>query len=243
MLEASLSIPNFIALSEESKLLPSTLSQISSEDLVTILREYVISEDVGISIKYELRQRGCPYQNEETIRPASSNIRPWVRYFARMFDFLITITIVKALAILIVSYTNFDWPLYPLEYLVLTAIVMVLIETLEFSLFGSTFGKSSLNIRLTNADGSKPSSIAIMNRTLLVFTKGLGFGMFGPLTMLYYFHKLINTGYTSWDYEGGFIVSHDKIGFKKIVVFIMATIVVLLVYSVTELIATHQLNI
>jgi hypothetical protein len=95
----------------------------------------------------------------------------------------------------------------------------VFVESLLLSFFGTTPGKSMFRTRLVLGQSqSIPYSMAL-NRSFKVWWRGLGAGL--PFVNLFTLatadKRLTEDSITPWDREGGFLVTHEKIGIPRLV--------------------------
>lgn len=145
---------------------------------------------------------------------ASPQIRPWVRYAARMIDVMIWAFPAGFLIGVFAPHLLGDDPSgdYALGWLVV--LMWVFVEPLSLSVFGTTPGKWLLRIRLVYNGPEELSYGRALKRSVMVWWRGLGAGLplVSLITLILAFNKLKNQGRTSWDADGGFIVSHAKIG-------------------------------
>jgi hypothetical protein len=141
---------------------------------------------------------------------SGSQIRPWVRYWARTFDYLTFCMLVGVAAVII-------WPeIEEMNDTLLGVLLLVLynfVEPLMLSTIGTTPFKALLRIRVRNNDGSKPSYFNALSRTFSVWIRGQGLGIpiAALVTSIMSYSRLSNDGITSWDQSGGFTVSHQTI--------------------------------
>jgi len=154
-----------------------------------------------------------------------SQVRPWVRYWARMFD-LSLFGLVAGLLIAIFDPRAFSvtkrfgglgsqviWQMILLFGWVFT-------ESSILSFFGTTPGKALFRTRLVLGESqSIPYSMAL-SRSFKVWWRGLaaGFPFINLLTLTHAETDLNTDSITSWDREGGFIVTHEKIGVLRVVI-------------------------
>ena len=96
----------------------------------------------------------------------------------------------------------------------------VFAESSLLSFFGTTPGKALFRTRLVLGEGqSIPYSMAL-SRSFKVWWRGLGAGFpfINLLTLTHAETDLTADSITSWDSEGGFVVTHEKIGIPRLVV-------------------------
>jgi uncharacterized RDD family membrane protein YckC len=147
----------------------------------------------------------------EDYTPSGPQIRPWVRYWARTFDFLFFSVLVGALAGVISPDTVEGIPETILGFVVLFAYCFI--EPVMLATFGTTPFKALLRVRVRNGDGSKLSYPQALRRTLsvLLFGQGLGIPLVALITCITSYSRLTNHGSTRWDATGGFVVSHQTL--------------------------------
>jgi len=137
----------------------------------------------------------------------------WVRYFARRIDYffgsfligiLLPVGFVGTLLLL------FSW---------------IFIEAYLLSIWGTTPGKWLLKTTVRDSAG-KPTFSKALNRSFSVWWKRLaiGFPIITTFTLFFAYNRLVREGITTWDREGGFVISHDKIGNLR--VFIASLIII-----------------
>jgi hypothetical protein len=147
---------------------------------------------------------------------AATKPRPWIRYWARMID----ITVFgMLLGVGLVVFMPAVIALPEIFFSMLILLSWVLVESVILTLGGTTPGKWLLRIELT-ASAGQPDFLAWLVRSFTVWWQGLGVGF--PLVSLFtlaYSHKcLLRDGVTSWDRDGGFVVTHGRIGAVRIAV-------------------------
>jgi hypothetical protein len=159
----------------------------------------------------------------------SHEVRPWVRYWARMIDCWMAALVLPFLLgmthpLLAQWLLAFPWS----DYLfgALTLFGWVFVEAALLSGWGSTPGKWLLRISVRDSHGQRLTFRAALERTLDIWWRGLALGI--PLlsffTMLLALGTLTRTGVTSWDARGGYVVTHGKIGWLRIVLTVLFAI-------------------
>lgn len=146
--------------------------------------------------------------------PSGSQVRPWVRYLARTFDFLLYAVIFGGTAAAI-------WPEIAEMNDTLLGILLLLgynfVEPAMLALFGTTPLKALLRVRVRNNDGTKLSYGRGLRRTFSVWLRGQGLGI--PLIALFTgitsYSRLSKDGITSWDRDGGFTVTHQTVAWWR----------------------------
>lgn len=148
-------------------------------------------------------------------------IRPWVRYWARAFDLLVFS--LPAGVVLGVLWPELMASNEPGSEWVLGLVVLLawaFVEPLCLSVFGTTPGKALFRITLRLRSGRPMDYPSALARSLKVWLRGMGMGL--PLvslvTLIVAHGKLKRTGLTSWDADGDFVVTHQRIGIGRTLV-------------------------
>ena len=128
----------------------------------------------------------------EIINDQVSQVRPWVRYWARMIDTFIGSLFVHICWVLISpqSYNNTQQFLK----IIVALAGCIIIESLFLSIFGNTLGKWLFSTKITDLKYSKPSFLISLKRTFLVHMRGLGFGIpiLSLITTIISYNRLTN---------------------------------------------------
>ena len=158
--------------------------------------------------------------------------RPWVRYWARMFD----IYIFALFAGILLGFV------YPAilessnDALLGVALIFawIFVETILLCVKGTTPGKSLLKVRISKSDGGTVTFNDALTRSFRVWWRGMGVGipLVGLFTMIRGYQKLSSDGESSWDRDSGFIVTHEKIGFWRISVVVTLFMLFLVLIAV-----------
>lgn len=169
--------------------------------------------------------------------PSGSQTRPWTRYWARTVDFLL-FSLVAGFAAAFV-YPDFLEMSDSLVGIILIALYNFY-EPVVFAVFGNTPMKAILKIRVRDESGNKLTFQAALVRTLKIWFRGLGLGI--PLvtliTHITSYSRLKNQGITSWDQEGGFVVSHQDVAWWRwllIILFLIGFVGLIALGSETEI--------
>jgi len=141
--------------------------------------------------------------------PSGPQIRPWVRYFARGLDYLVFGACMGV--VLAFAYPPaLEWPNFAFGFL--TLIVYLAAEPALLTLFGTTPGKWLLRVRLRRVDGARLSYPEALKRSFWVWVLGQACGV--PVVQLFTnihcYSQLTQHHTTTWDRDGGFIVSHQN---------------------------------
>lgn len=228
---------------DDSERLAARYRTLSTQQLVDIWQEGGLTEEARACLVDELSKRGEDVDTHRTIsRPNvaiivdPSQIRPWIRFWARMFDYLL-VTLVMVLlmdllgiglgAVQTGSNSTFLLPLW------LVAAAWIFIETVLLAIVGTTPGKALLNITLSTSTGDKLTMMEAFRRSIDVFLRGMcaGLPLFNLIANYISYNNLIKTGATHWDVQGEFRVTHGEIN-KGIVAGAFVLIMLLFMWMV-----------
>lgn len=156
-------------------------------------------------------------------------VRPWVRYWARMVDICI-FGFVAGIGLLLFFP---EFMLDPDADAILGMLILflwVFVEPFLLLTFGTTPGKWLLKTKVLTTNGSSFDYGSLLSRSAKVWWRGLGVGfpIVSLVTLIVAYSRLSSNGITSWDREGHFFVMHEKIGAGRVI----ATIVLLLFFFV-----------
>lgn len=157
--------------------------------------------------------------NWDGYEAAGSQVRPWVRYWARTVDMLVAMVVVATGAGLVVRQVGEDYEaLFGFAILLST----LLVEPLWFAMIGTTPGKALFHIRVRNRDGTRLSFSRAFGRRLSVLIRGEGLGIpiLSLVTHIMAYSRLSNHGVTSWDEASGFVVTHRPVDWWRWLVFL-----------------------
>jgi len=154
------------------------------------------------------------------VGPPVAQVRPWVRYWARMLDiFLFSLLVGFAIGVLAPSIL--DAPDVVVGFFVMQ--MWVFQESILLSTLGTTPGKWLLRTRVRDANGNKLSLSSALGRSFSVWLKGCGLGIpiISLVTLIGSRGGLKRTGTTSWDRAGQYVVTHGKIGLVRCTVVVI----------------------
>jgi len=144
-----------------------------------------------------------------------SQVYPWRRYWARIFD----ITFIMPIYIFIIALFSpgLNYTITRMNGFIggilLLLFYLIFFEPMMLSSFGTTPGKALLGIKIRALSGKKISYTTAMRRGFLLWLNGMGIGI--PLiaffTMIIAYSKLKRNGITSWDEKCGINVIHDQL--------------------------------
>jgi len=146
--------------------------------------------------------------------PSGPQTRPWVRYWARTFDFLLYCLFLGVTVVAI-------WPEVGEMNDTLFGIILLLgynfVEPALLATVGTTPFKALLRVRVRNNDGTKPSYLQGLRRTFSIWVRGQGLGipLIALITGITSYSRLSNDGVTWWDREGGFTVTHQTVAWWR----------------------------
>jgi RDD family protein len=170
---------------------------------------------------------------------AVPQVRPWVRYWARMFDFSLY-SVVAGILLEEFFPTAVTGKTNEFGFTFLLLFTWIFVESNLLAVIGTTPGKAlfRIHLRLQGSD-----SIPFLNafyRSLRVWWRGwgAGFPFISLFTLLHAESVLSRDGITSWDREGGFIVRHEKIGVVRttVAVVFLGLVYILSIYvKMTEM--------
>lgn len=179
-------------------------------------------EPVRVAPKPEVKE----IPSEEKPKPSTTaKVHPWIRYWARYID-IVAFSLVFGVFLAIFIPSALESSDYLLTILIL--FVWIFAESALLSSWGTTPGKWLLRIKLAGPNG-KPEFSKALNRSFAVWLKGLGLGIpiISLFTLISSYNHLTKEGITSWDRDGNFTVSHEKIGVIRIIVAIIVSAIFL----------------
>ena len=150
-------------------------------------------------------------------------VRPWVRYWARMFDIYVA-AVVGGIIMGVVDPRGFDQPGSDQLFAIIVIFLWVFVEPLFLSASGRTPGKWLFKTRVVPSSGGKLNYSAALSRSFKVWWRGLGIGfpVASLITLIVAHGKLTENGITSWDKDDGFIVVHERIGWARVTLALVA---------------------
>ncbi len=153
----------------------------------------------------------------ESANYAVSQVRPWVRYLARIVDIWIFSVLVGFTAgIFAPLILNVPEAVLTMGIL----FVWVFQESILLANCGTTPGKWLFKIKVRDSRGRNLSFSDALNRSFSVLFKGMGAGIpvISLISLLSSKSKLKKDGITTWDEDGGHVVTHEKIGAARSIV-------------------------
>ena len=175
------------------------------------------------------RERPRASSARSVLNSSLQNPRPWIRFWARLYDWIFFGVF---LGVCIGYWAPNSIP----SDTVLGFIIIFLWlfgEAFCISKFGTTPGKKLFRISLTHKSGNPINFSDALTRSGLVLWRGFAIGL--PIvyiiTGIVAYSNLMKNGTTTWDSEGGYIVSHHKLGLERL--FIIAVITAALIYLIS----------
>lgn len=180
----------------------------------------VIEAEKLISSSDCIKENNISGSTDPSNKKALHEVRPWIRYIARMID-IYTFLFIGGIFWEILSPTSFPESDFAFGLIVL--FLWIFFESICLSILGSTFGKWLLKIKLRTNDNLKLTFLIAFQRSFMVWFKGLAIGIpFISLFTLISAHSDLTTqGITSWDKKYGLKVSYEKIGCIRAIITIL----------------------
>jgi len=165
--------------------------------------------------------------------PSGPQVRPWVRYWARMIDICLFAGLfgfvcgVACPSVLEVPDVFFN---------VINLLLLIFVEPLLLSTWGTTPGKALLKVRLRKKNGEKVTYEEGLLRSVKVCWRGLGLGI--PIVALFTqitaYNSLNKTGITSWDKDGNTQITHQSISWWRAITAVLLLGVFLVLILIAE---------
>lgn len=158
---------------------------------------------------------------------SENQIRPWVRYIARILDYsFFSLFIGFIIGIIYPEIAEIN----ELVFGLIIIFIWVFVEPIFLSKFATTPGKFILKTKVLDSSKKNLTYYSALKRSFNVWFSGMGIGipLISLITMVVAYTKLKNSGKTSWDENEGYIVEHKKIGILNSVIVIILIIGVIL---------------
>ena len=169
----------------------------------------------------------------------AQEVRPFTRFWARIFDYMLVYTVVWMIAGVPVpedSASSWEWmrdpdQFFDQEELVhLTTVTFAAfaiwhaIEAILIHIVGTTPGKALFRIRVGRFDGGRPKLTTTLGRSYYVWLAGFGLGIFpfNLIGMAFSFFRLLSTGTALWDKHLRLHVQHTPMGPARILLAVAA---------------------
>ena len=156
------------------------------------------------------------------------NVRPWVRFWGRLLDIMLYSAFLTFLFPALADFQLYLQPHVAIEWQALlhqatqwgliNLAFYIAIESILLSTLGTTLGKWILRVSIKDNQGKKLSLGNSLKRTFLVYFRGFAFfiPIISIVTLIYAYASLSSSGSTSWDKECNITVTHQRIGFLRI---------------------------
>ncbi|SMN11356.1 hypothetical protein SPBRAN_1612 [uncultured Candidatus Thioglobus sp.] len=153
------------------------------------------------------------------VNEAVAQVRPWVRYWARMFDVML-FSLPVGLVIGLLFPDAFAKPESEQLLGILILFSWTFVESILLVAFGTTPGKWLFQTRFVLTSGTVFTFSEALSRSVKVWWRGLGIGfpLVSLITMIVAYNKLTNNQHTSWDKDAGIIIKHERIGVPRVIV-------------------------
>ncbi len=152
-----------------------------------------------------------------------SHVNPWVRFFARMFDY----ALFGFICFIFKKHLFSFYLLSKREYLIpLQFLAWIPLEALFLSVWGYTPGKFLLRTKVSDKWGNKLNFKRALRRSFSVWFRGIGMGLpvINIITMFFSFTKLKTNEITSWDKDEKVLVTHYPIQPIRLIIALVAVI-------------------
>jgi hypothetical protein len=156
---------------------------------------------------------------------------PWIRYFARSFDFALAVVVFLLGAKL--ARTEIAKPAAYFIGIVIYGVYFAIESVLLWKL-GTTAGKSLFHVSVESVYGGPLSFHQSWRRSLGVFVRGVAFGipLIMPIAQLFSYIQLIREGQTSWDRDFGCKVNHGDISVARAITIVLAFLAVAIAFTI-----------
>ena len=164
------------------------------------------------------------YRNKEIntidIDTELNQVRPWVRYFAKLTDIYFFASLF-GFTLALISFEGY-MAFYSNQLIagILILFIYNFFEALMLSAWGTTIGKWLLGTFVKDIHGNNLSYSSALSRSFRVYVQGLGLGvpLVSFITLIMSYYSLTNSvfGKTNWDFLGGHRVVHSKLNPLKV---------------------------
>ena len=147
----------------------------------------------------------------DTSRRPNAPVRPWVGLLARWLDVGVWSLLAGTLHLLLEPFLP---AVPPLLLFLIVLFLYNFVEALSLAIYGTTFGKWLLKVRVRTSAGDRLSFGRALRRALSVWLKGLAAGVpvLIPFALAAAHWRLAENGVTDWDRDGDLQVRHGRIG-------------------------------
>ena len=161
----------------------------------------------------------------------STSPRPWHRWFARLIDLWCTAIL---LGVVLGATGHAALAENQIGFTMMSALLLVGLESLLLASIGNTLGKALLNIRVTEHDGRGLTALRALRRALNVWLSGeaLGFPIANLITMSRQHQELKRNGITTYDDAGSYMVTHGEVGVGRVIGLITAAALIITIMAI-----------
>ena len=169
----------------------------------------------------------------------TQEIRPFTRFWARIFDYMLVYTVVWWIAGVPVpeeASSSWEWMREPDQFFDQEELVRLTtvtfgafaiwhaVEAILLHVIGTTPGKALFNIRVRRYDGGRARLTKTLGRSYYVWLAGFGLGIFpfNLIGMAFSFFRLLSTGTALWDKHLRLYVQHAPMGPARILLALAA---------------------
>jgi len=166
----------------------------------------------------------------DDIKTQTNQIRPWLRYWARLMDvYILAVFMGGIIGIIAPSLLEMNDFLFG----VLLLLAYNFAEATMFAMWGTTPIKALLKIKVRNQNGSKLNFSQALSRSFSIWVSGwaMGIPLISLFTLTKSYEKLKKRGKTTWDENGDYIVVHGKVGALRTIAYIVISIIMLVVMA------------
>ena len=153
-----------------------------------------------------------------------TQIKPWVRFWARTADIYIIKIIIGAIQLIFFQGKLFD----PVLLSFGCSLIWAFAEAHSIHTWGSTPGKWLFNTEVRTNNLKKPDLFTSIKRSIAVWILGVGMGVFSSFTYIIGYYLLTRRGYTIWDKYCECNVIHKKMSENRriAVIFVIVALVI-----------------
>jgi uncharacterized RDD family membrane protein YckC len=186
----------------------------------------VLSEEIATTTKSPVASTIPDESSENISSTAISQIRPWVRYFARMLDMCLLLSVFWIICLIIELriqlYASF-------VFFMILRVIWLFVEPVFLSQWGATPGKLLLRTRVTHQNGVFLTYNEALRRSVNVWFRGEGLSIpvVSLVTIIIAYNRITKNGITTWDKAESFLVKHSRIGAARIMVFIVVMLIIM----------------
>ena len=171
-------------------------------------------------------------------KQAAKLYHPWRRLFARYIDLVLVATIAQ----IVLAVISPDLEINAFVWSMLAGLFLIPIESIQIVLFGSTAGKSLYGIKVVSSDGKKLKFSQALFRSVKIYFWGVAcyIPIFLPIFMNIQYKRLLDNGYSGWDFKNDSIVIHRDIGVARKLLLALTWLVILFFVVVGHVIENEE---